>query len=266
MKKSYRLLIYCTSLLIGCLCLTEKALAETILQRQGVLEQGDQVLSSDGSLYDRYTFEGQAGQQVTIILESREFDTYLILLSPDGSEVGRNDDTNQTNSVLTVTLPAAGAYTVIANSYERGNLGRYMLTVSSDTASTTSSSTMALQDLPDGDYRFYNGPPLEAYNPPSRDRAYTQSVILRKRGDTVVGIHFEHLDSDPCFRGLAFQNTVGSITSGYEESVRGVPTGAWIFSPSNGSIDLDIFRSRSSSLNGRESILEHCVEGMSTDR
>lgn len=128
---------------------------------------------------------------------------------------------------------------------------------------TLASSTEAtLQDLQDGDYRYYEGPPTVGNNaPPSSRRASTQSILLRKKGNVVVGIHLENLDSDPCFSGVARQNTISNITYGYPPPM-GQGSGAWTFSSDNGSIDLDVFRSHSNSLDGRESLLEFCVEGM----
>ena len=107
------------------------AIASTILQRQGVLENGDSVMSSDGSLYDIYTFEGRAGQSVTIALESRAFDTYLVLLDPDRQKIADNDNinSNSRNSGLTVTLPKTGTYIVVVNGYDRNSRGVYTVTV-----------------------------------------------------------------------------------------------------------------------------------------
>jgi hypothetical protein len=116
---------------------------QTLLRQQGTLADGDSVLASDGSLYDEYTFEGTTGQQVTISLVSSDFDTYLILLGPDGTVIDQNDDISSSNfnSELTVTLPVAGTYTVIANSYDNSGRGRYTLTVTAGRVATTPPST-----------------------------------------------------------------------------------------------------------------------------
>ena len=103
-----------------------------ILEKQGLLSAGDSVLD-DGSLYDAYKFSGSSGQQVTIYLESQDFDPYLILLDPAGRRISENDDISRTNrnSRLVVTLPDTGTYTVVANSYEAGKNGGYRIKVSS---------------------------------------------------------------------------------------------------------------------------------------
>ncbi|HLO49827.1 MAG TPA: trypsin-like peptidase domain-containing protein [Kamptonema sp.] len=102
-----------------------------ILREEGVLAQGAPVLQSDGSLYREYTFEGRAGQSVTITLESSEFDPYLALFAPNNRLVAENDDLNEEsqNAGLTVTLPVAGRYRVIVNAYDSTGRGRYTLTV-----------------------------------------------------------------------------------------------------------------------------------------
>ncbi|MBD1909054.1 MULTISPECIES: pre-peptidase C-terminal domain-containing protein [unclassified Leptolyngbya] len=113
--------------------------SQVLLQQQGRLEQGDAVLPSDGSIYDQYTFDGQAGQEVTVSLSSNEFDTYLAILGPDGDVVGENDDSgNSTNSEITVTLSVTGTYTVVANAYDTNGRGRYTVMVTArDRVATT---------------------------------------------------------------------------------------------------------------------------------
>ncbi len=105
--------------------------SDFILNVQGELKDGDPVLASDGSLYHEYTFDGTQGQEVTISLESNEFDTYLAIFTPDNKLLEEHDDISptNTNSLITVTLPTDGAYRIIVNSYDDQGRGRYQLTV-----------------------------------------------------------------------------------------------------------------------------------------
>ena len=105
----------------------------TLLQEEGALEPGDAVLPSDNSLYDRFTFEGQAGQMVTVSMTSSEFDTYLVLVDPSGASLAQNDDVSQRdrNSRISIELPASGTYTILANGYDSNSRGRYTMTVTS---------------------------------------------------------------------------------------------------------------------------------------
>lgn len=104
--------------------------SDFILRRQGSLDSGD-ALAPDNTYYDEYTFQGQAGQRVTISLESSEFDTYLALADDNGNLIDSNDDfqSGSTNSRIVVTLPRDGLYRIIANGYSPADQGRYSLTV-----------------------------------------------------------------------------------------------------------------------------------------
>lgn len=102
-----------------------------ILSERGELRSGDAVLPSDNSLYDEYRFEGRAGQQVQILLESSDFDTYLALLDGSGNLIDQNDDIAQgnTNSALNLRLPRNGTYVIIVNAFDATGRGRYQLLV-----------------------------------------------------------------------------------------------------------------------------------------
>jgi hypothetical protein len=103
-----------------------------ILQEQGALDQSAEILSSDGSRYQSHYFQGNAGQTVTITLQSSDLDTYLIVLDPQGRKIGENDDANQNtrDSQIQLTLPATGRYQAIANAYDASGQGNYLITVS----------------------------------------------------------------------------------------------------------------------------------------
>jgi S1-C subfamily serine protease len=92
------------------------------------LRQDDNVLPVDNSFFDIYTFEGRAGQEVTIEMNSQEIDSYLILLDPTGQELAQDDDGGgNSNAKIQVTLPENGTYTILANSAKEGEFGRYRL-------------------------------------------------------------------------------------------------------------------------------------------
>lgn len=106
-------------------------LLNDVLVYRGTLESGDSVLASDKSLYDEYTFEGKAGQRVSILLESSDFDTYLAVFTPNGELWQEHDDisNNNSNAQITVTLPTTGTYRVIVNAYNSQEKGRYTLKI-----------------------------------------------------------------------------------------------------------------------------------------
>ncbi|MFE4105346.1 trypsin-like peptidase domain-containing protein [Almyronema epifaneia] len=101
-----------------------------ILQTQGTLGAGDPVLS-DRTYYDEHVFQGQAGQSVTIDLQSSDFNPYLMLVGPDGEVVAENNDISDRdfNARIAITLPVSGPYRVIANTYRPNQQGQYQLTV-----------------------------------------------------------------------------------------------------------------------------------------
>lgn len=105
-----------------------------ILQKKGILQDGDPINSSDGSLYNSYTFQGYAGQSITINLEARSFSSYLVLIAPDGKKIADNHGTQRNPFVeITVTLPSTGAYKVVVNGRDRTHpQGRYILNVNSN--------------------------------------------------------------------------------------------------------------------------------------
>ncbi len=111
-----------------------KGSSKVILEEQGELTPAkSSVLPSDNSLYAEHIFEGTSGQTVVISLESTEFDTYLAVFNSKNDLLAENNDAseNNSNSELTVILPATGRYKVIVNAVEpppKGK-GKYSLTV-----------------------------------------------------------------------------------------------------------------------------------------
>lgn len=122
-----------------------------ILEKNGELSKtNSSVLEIDGSLFDKYSFEGTQGQRVTITLESRNFDTYLALFDEQGKLLAEADDIAEScdykdekskkeqldqglcNSMMTITLPASGNYQVIVNGRDKIDTGKYTLTIKSN--------------------------------------------------------------------------------------------------------------------------------------
>jgi len=108
--------------------------------KNGTLSAGDCQLI-DGTLADGYTFNGTAGQQISISMTSGEFDTFLLLYKPSGAVLATDDDggggPDGTDSRIPastgfVTLPATGTYLIFANAFkkpEQGGVGAYSLTL-----------------------------------------------------------------------------------------------------------------------------------------
>jgi len=93
---------------------------------------------SDENRFDVYTFEGTAGEAVSVRMEATagNLDTLLFLLGPTGIELAANDDITpgeNTNSLITeFVLPQDGQYVVLATHYGTvfgGTNGVYSLTL-----------------------------------------------------------------------------------------------------------------------------------------
>jgi hypothetical protein len=134
------------------------------VSQNGTLASGDCTLN-DGSLYDVYTFNGTAGQQIAIQMNAT-FDSFLFLVGPDGDELARNDNgTGGTNaripaggSTAIARLPQTGTYRIIANSAAAGATGDYTLLLALDSnvcpSSTIGSGTPAKGALTTSDCRL----------------------------------------------------------------------------------------------------------------
>ncbi|MBE9043831.1 pre-peptidase C-terminal domain-containing protein [Pleurocapsales cyanobacterium LEGE 10410] len=104
-----------------------------ILERveRGLLEEGDRIIEEDGSFYDSYPIQGQAGDSITVALESEQFDAFVAIVDSKGNIVEQNDDISEenSNSQIQLIIPEDGIYNVIVNAYDEGGQGEYVLTV-----------------------------------------------------------------------------------------------------------------------------------------
>lgn len=103
---------------------------DIILSTRGELSDGDLTLD-DNSLYHVHTFFANNKQNIDILLESSEFDTYLILLDPQNIVVMENDDYTpmNTNSRITFTPQLSGMHSVLVNSFDQNGRGSYELLI-----------------------------------------------------------------------------------------------------------------------------------------
>ena len=97
--------------------------AAPLLEQQGILSLEDNRLE-DGRIYDAYNFQASAGEFVTIVVTSEQFDTYLLLLNSQDELVEENQNISyqNLNSSITIEIPATGKYRalVISNGGRRG--------------------------------------------------------------------------------------------------------------------------------------------------
>lgn len=106
---------------------------------EGRLQAGDRQ-QTDGSLFDTYVFDGQAGQTVVVEMSSRDFDAYVGLFEI-GDRQGPlvyNDNAGRRgrDAALNYVLPKTGRYVIVANAVEAGEQGAYRLALKTAQAPT----------------------------------------------------------------------------------------------------------------------------------
>ncbi len=101
-----------------------------ILQKNGILGTQSRVFARDGSLFDAFSFNGQAGQVVQIELVSSDFHPYLVLFAPDSRILQENNGLpSRKNASMTLELPFTGTYRTIVNAFAPNGKGAYKLIV-----------------------------------------------------------------------------------------------------------------------------------------
>jgi hypothetical protein len=105
-------------------------------QVNGGLDENDATLESDGSYYELWSYQGHAGERLTIRMDSEDFDTYVAIgrmeECGDFDEIATMDDGGEgTNTLLEITLPEDGEYVIRANSFSADETGSYTLVVES---------------------------------------------------------------------------------------------------------------------------------------
>lgn len=97
--------------------------------RNSELTSDDSKLD-DGSYYELWVFQGQAGSRVTITMRSSAFDAYLTIRDASGNELGKDDDSGgNTDAQVTITIPANGRFAIVANSLGADETGAYTIQV-----------------------------------------------------------------------------------------------------------------------------------------
>ncbi|HEX9729895.1 MAG TPA: pre-peptidase C-terminal domain-containing protein [Gemmatimonadales bacterium] len=104
------------------------AVASGPIREQGTLAAGDDTLRT-GEYADAYRFQGTLGQEVTVDLQANDFDTYVILVPPQGDQVENDDEGGTNRSLIRHTLTEPGEYRVLVTSYAPKETGSYRLEI-----------------------------------------------------------------------------------------------------------------------------------------
>ncbi|MEG4492276.1 PPC domain-containing protein [Microcoleus sp. D3_18_C4] len=97
----------------------------SLLQQRGTLTDGESR---------EHTFQGRAGQSITIDLKSRAFDHNITLLDTSGKNIAQTtgNSQNRRESQLTVKLPSNGTYKIVVKGGDRTSKGSYTLSINSN--------------------------------------------------------------------------------------------------------------------------------------
>lgn len=97
---------------------------------RGELTDDDPPAPHDGSRYDEYRFEAEAGWEIRVEMRSAAFDTYLWVTDPERPWPYEDDDgLDGTDSVILVHARSSGTYRVLANSFDATGRGPYTLRI-----------------------------------------------------------------------------------------------------------------------------------------
>lgn len=98
------------------------------------LDESSNTFPDNASYYELYEFYGESGQQITIELISSEFDAFLFVFNAADKILAEDDDGGEDdNARIIVTLPDAGIYRVMVNTYNSGETGQYRLSLQATT-------------------------------------------------------------------------------------------------------------------------------------
>lgn len=108
----------------------------------GILDDSDTVGDS-GSFEDVHEFYASEGQVLRITMDSEDFDTLLRLRGPNGDVIAQNDDRQDgsVNSQIDSRAPTTGRYSVLANSYQNGQGGNYVVVIETINAAPPGETT-----------------------------------------------------------------------------------------------------------------------------
>lgn len=148
---------------------------------QGELDTGSLKLD-DGSYYDLYRYDSPGNETVVVILESDDFDAYLMAGTLDNgsfNNLGMDDDgAGGTNSRLELRIESAGAYYFRANTISADETGSYTIRLSSAGSAPAAVATggVSIKDIKIGE--TITGQ-LNSTNEVLEDGSYAQRYRVR---------------------------------------------------------------------------------------
>ncbi|MGH9943651.1 MAG: Calx-beta domain-containing protein, partial [Pyrinomonadaceae bacterium] len=205
----------------------------------GTLTTSDCALQ-DGSYFDEYRFNGTAGQQIAVELNSADFDSFLYLLAPDGSLLEVDDDSGGgTDSRIPseggfFSLPSTGAYTIYATSFHAEDTGAYTLTLAAPGSGQCPSTHLASGQIFNGALSstdcFFNtgarnGSFVDIYT--FDGRAGQEAIVEMARTSTTIDPYLILISPDEDLPALEDDDSGGNFDAR-------IPSTGTVFLPFNG--------------------------------
>ncbi|HEY0022802.1 MAG TPA: PPC domain-containing protein [Longimicrobium sp.] len=168
--------------------------------------------------FDAYRFDATAGQQLVATMASDTFDTFLTvarLYGPVMDVVDSDDDGagEGTNSRMRFTVPANGAYVLIAQSFTEEGRGAYTLSLSQAPVPTTGASQAITAGQP------VTGQIADTDNVSDEDDAFYDAYTFTGRAGQRIAITLESEEFDTFLR-------VGRMEGGAFEELESDDDGA----------------------------------------
>ena len=122
---------------------TKKADPNVLLHETGKLSDADPIdPQRKGRRIKSYTVKLAADEQITIELDSTEFDAYLRLEDAAGKKIAEDDDSGgDTNAKIVFRAPKEGTYRIVVTTYDPGMTGAFTLNVRRDQDKTAKDKT-----------------------------------------------------------------------------------------------------------------------------
>ena len=174
-------------------------------EARGALSSSDFRLP-DNEYIEVWTFEGRAGQDITIDLMTDQFDSYLYLTGPGFNETISDDDSGAgCDARITETLLESGTYYVAATSLSSGSTGTYRILLSDEAPAIESyecgeANPEAIrrlrQDARRGSIGELHTGTLTQADPVVEDDRHGQAWTVRGREGDVIEIDLQSDDFD----------------------------------------------------------------------
>ncbi len=119
----------CSLALLLALAPAQAGMLERLTDTDGSLDKDDHH-RSDGQYADIFPVDLQAGDRILVEMESRKFDTFLLITSPTGQAFENDDAGSQKSSQLDLFAEESGTWLVYATSYGAATKGKYDLRIS----------------------------------------------------------------------------------------------------------------------------------------